>query len=238
MRRLFLFTITILALTASFADAHRSGCHRWHSCPSDRGTYACGDTGYCSQCPDNEHCTAGQVNTGGRHPIPAPRVEQLRPISPDLRTHSSILTGSVVGVADGDTLTILTGDRKEVRIRLAEIDAPEKGQPFGQRSKQSLSDLVFDKEVQVHVQTTDRYGRTVGRVFIGDLDVNLEQIKRGVAWVYRTYSRDSSLLSLEEDAKAAKRGLWSEPNPTPPWDFRRAARDRQPSAQSLSPLSK
>lgn len=226
MRRILLLTIAVLVLAASFADAHRSGCHRWHSCPSDRGTYTCGDLGYCSQCPDNEYCAAGQVNTGSRH-TPAPREEQARPIPPAPPTPSSILTGTVVGVSDGDTLTILTGDRKEIRIRLAEIDAPEKSQPFGTVAKRSLSDLAFNKAVKVEVKNIDRYGRTVGRVYIGEIDVSGEQIKRGMAWVYRKYTRDPSLLSLEEDARAAKRGLWSDHNPTPPWEFRHATRDKQ-----------
>ena len=91
------------------------------------------------------------------------------------------LTGRVVSVADGDTVTILTPGRQQVKIRLGQIDAPEKAQPFGQRSKQSLSDLIFGKEVRVQVETTDRYGRTVGRIFQDNLDINLEQVKRGMA---------------------------------------------------------
>lgn len=104
------------------------------------------------------------------------------------------LTGRVVGVADGDTVTILTPERRQVKIRLGQIDAPEKAQPFGQRSKQSLSDLIFDREVRVQVETTDRYGRTVGRIFQDNLDVNLEQVKRGMAWAYRQYLTDKTFL--------------------------------------------
>jgi endonuclease YncB( thermonuclease family) len=129
----------------------------------------------------------------------------------------------VVGVSDGDTLTVLMSGR-QVKIRLAEIDAPEKRQPFGQRAKQSLSDLVYGKQVMVKQEAKDRYGRVVGRVYAGGLDVNAEQIRRGMAWVYLQYNRDKSLLALEQEAKSAKRGLWSEPNAIPPWEYRHGGR--------------
>jgi len=138
---------------------------------------------------------------------------------------SATLQGRVVGVADGDTVTILTPERQQVKIRLGQIDAPEKAQPFGQRSKQSLSDLIVGKEVRVKVETTDRYGRTVGRIFQDDIDVNLEQVKRGMAWAYRQYLTDKAFLDAEHTAKAAKIGLWSESNPTPPWEYRHGGRD-------------
>jgi endonuclease YncB( thermonuclease family) len=96
------------------------------------------------------------------------------------------LTGKVVGVADGDTLTLLVPDGasfKQVRIRLAEIDTPESRQPYGQRAKQALSDLAFNQQARVVVQDTDRFGRTNGRVFVGGVDVNAELVKQGAAWV-------------------------------------------------------
>lgn len=129
----------------------------------------------------------------------------------------------VIGVSDGDTLTVLMSGR-QVKIRLAEIDAPEKHQPFGQRAKQSLSDLVYGKQVMVKQEAKDRYGRVVGRVYAGGLDVNAEQIRRGMAWVYRQYNRDKSLLALEQEAKNGKRGLWLEPNAIPPWEYRHGGR--------------
>lgn len=108
------------------------------------------------------------------------------------------LSGRVVRVADGDTLTILTPDRQQVRIRLAQIDAPEKAQPFGQRSKQSLPDLVFGQDVEIRTEVTDRrYGRTVGRVLLDGRDINLEQVTRGMAWAYRQYLTDRSFLDAE-----------------------------------------
>jgi endonuclease YncB( thermonuclease family) len=111
-------------------------------------------------------------------------------------SQASELTGKVVGIADGDTFTLLTADKQQVKIRLAEIDAPESGQPYGNKSKQALSGLVFGKDVRVVVQTTDRYGRTVGRPYVGDLDVCAEMVRMGAAWAYRDYLRDRSLLPL------------------------------------------
>lgn len=96
-------------------------------------------------------------------------------------------TGRVVGVSDGDTLTLLTADKQQVKVRLGEIDTPESRQPYGERAKQVLSALAFGKEARVVVQDTDKYGRTVGRVYVGTVDVNAEMVKQGAAWVYRQY---------------------------------------------------
>jgi len=136
------------------------------------------------------------------------------------------LTGRVVGLADGDTLTLLTPERRQVRVRLGEIDTPESRQPYGTRARQVLSELVFGKDARVVVQDTDRYGRTVGRVYAGAVDVNAEMVRQGAAWVYRQYSRDAALLQLEGEAKAARRGLWALPEAerTPPWEWRAAER--------------
>lgn len=133
-------------------------------------------------------------------------------------------SGRVVGVSDGDTITVLISGNRQLKVRLAEIDAPEKAQAFGQRSKQSLSDLVFGKHVRVIQEDMDRYGRVVGRVYVNGLDVNAEQVRRGMAWVYKKYARDRSLYAIEDEARAAKRGLWSDPNSVPPWEYRRGKR--------------
>lgn len=154
------------------------------------------------------------------------------PTNPALAT--TLEGGKVIGVLDGDTIELLTPDRRSVRIRLAQIDAPEKAQPFGQRSKQSLSELVFGKNVSIQIETTDRYGRTVGRVFLDGTDVNLEQVRRGMAWAYRQYLTDQGVLMAEEVARNLKLGLWSEPNPVPPWEYRRKGRVRQESSPSQS----
>ena len=130
-------------------------------------------------------------------------------------------TGEVVGVADGDTITVLR-ENEQVKVRLAEIDAPEKAQPFGNKSKQALSALVNGKTVLVVEQGHDRYKRTIGRVYQGDVDVSAAQVKQGMAWVYRKYSKDVSLLPLEDEAKAQRLGLWADDEPVPPWEWRKS----------------
>jgi endonuclease YncB( thermonuclease family) len=127
-------------------------------------------------------------------------------------------------LSDGDTFTLLTADKEQIKIRLAEIDAPESGQPYGNKSKQILSGLIFGKDVRVAVQTKDRYGRTVGRPYVGDLDICAEMVRMGAAWAYREYLIDRSLLTLEAGAKANRRGLWgtSEAQAMPPWEWRRS----------------
>lgn len=139
---------------------------------------------------------------------------------------ATTISGRVVGVSDGDTITVLDSARQQHKVRLSQIDAPEKSQDFGQRSKQSLSDLVFNKTVAVEVHDTDRYGRTVGQVRIGVMDANLEQVKRGMAWVYRQYARDPAYFQAEDAARSARIGLWSQANPTPPWEFRHGSHPR------------
>ena len=138
-------------------------------------------------------------------------------------TLAAELHGRVVGIADGDTFTLLTADKQQVRIRLAEIDAPESGQPYGNKSKQALARLVFGKETRIVVQTTDRYGRTVGRPYVGDLDICAEMIRIGAAWAYRAYLKDQTLMALETDARTANLGVWglSETQSRPPWEWRR-----------------
>ena len=155
------------------------------------------------------------------------------------------LTGEVVSISDGDTLTLLTPAKEQKRIRLAEIDTPEKKQPYGTKARETLADLVFREQVRVDVADVDRYGRIVGRVFRArdGLAVNAEMIRAGAAWVYRQYNKDKSLLKIEEDAKAAKRGLWSLPEAqrTAPWEWRRAdkktTRDTQPATQPTPAVS-
>ncbi len=133
--------------------------------------------------------------------------------------------GKVIKITDGDTLTRLV-DSKQLRIRLSDIDTPERKQPFGSRAKQALSDLVFGKQARVVEVTVDRYGRIVGRVYMGETDVNRELVAQGFAWVYRKYSNDAELLRLEAEAKEKGLGLWADPNPIPPWEWRRGRRER------------
>jgi endonuclease YncB( thermonuclease family) len=139
------------------------------------------------------------------------------------------ITGRVVGIADGDTLTLLTDAHQQVRIRLAEIDAPESGQPYGKLSKQALSNLVFSKTVRIKTRGLDQYGRTLGRVYVGGRDVNSEMVRSGAAWAYRDYLTDYSLISMEIQAKKERRGLWTMPagQPIAPWDWRHNRRSQE-----------
>ena len=134
------------------------------------------------------------------------------------------LSCKVVGVSDGDTITALCQSREQVKVRLAEIDAPEKAKPFGAKSKQSLSDLCFGKAAQIAEQDRDRYGRTVARVRCAGIDANAEQVRRGFAWVYDRYVTDPNLYPLQDTAQAERRGLWADSAPTPPWEWRKARR--------------
>jgi micrococcal nuclease len=134
------------------------------------------------------------------------------------------ITGKVVGVADGDTITVLQ-DRTQHKIRLYGIDCPESHQDFGNSAKQFVSNLVFGKNIIVIQDDIDRYSRIVGTVYINDLNVNQEIVRQGFAWVYPQYCKKPicrQWVELEAKAKNAKIGLWSHPNPTPPWEFRRS----------------
>jgi endonuclease YncB( thermonuclease family) len=137
---------------------------------------------------------------------------------------AATFSGKVVGIADGDTLTVLNENKRQVKIRLAEIDAPESGQRFGAKSKQSLSQLCFGKQAEVVPRAIDRYKRTVARVKCADVDANAEQVNRGMAWVYRKYAKDNYLYVLQHEAKSAERGLWSDPSPIPPSAWRQQQR--------------
>ena len=141
------------------------------------------------------------------------------------------ITGKVVSVADGDTLTILDSARAQHKVRLAQIDAPETGhgknkpaQSFGNDSKQSLAELTFGKVVTASCGDTDRYGRSVCGITVDGLDVNREQVRRGMAWVYRRYAHDKTLFQVEEEAQSAKRGLWRASGAVPPWEWRKQGR--------------
>jgi micrococcal nuclease len=136
----------------------------------------------------------------------------------------TVYHGKVVKIADGDTLTILV-DNQQHRIRLSDIDTPERKQPFGTRAKQALSDLAFGKQARVVEVTVDRYKRIVGRVYVGEIDVNRKLVAGEYAWVYRKYSNDVELLELEARAMEKGLGLWAEPNPIPPWEWRRGRRN-------------
>ena len=143
---------------------------------------------------------------------------------------AATLEGRVVGVSDGDTVTVLTAENRQFKIRLSGIDAPEKKQPFGAFAKESLSRQLFCHAVVVEWTKTDRYGRIVGKVEVDGVDANLEQIREGSAWVYMQYLRELPVedrrlyLEAERLAKAEHRGLWHDAQPEPPWQWRRERR--------------
>ncbi|MBB6612481.1 thermonuclease family protein [Pontibacter sp. Tf4] len=131
----------------------------------------------------------------------------------------------VVAVKDGDTIELLRNG-ETIKVRLYGVDSPEKTQDFGQRARQFTSDLAFGKQVRLIVHNKDRYGRTVGTIILPDgRNLNEELVKNGMAWHYKAYSKDKNLANLEADARRYKRGLWAEPNPTPPWDYRKNERE-------------
>ncbi|MDE1465939.1 thermonuclease family protein [Spartinivicinus poritis] len=144
-------------------------------------------------------------------------------LTPSLAT---ALEGKVISISDGDTLTLLTNNKKQVKIRLAEIDTPEKAQPYGQKAKQALSSMVFQKTVKADVQTKDKYGRSIAHIYLGNTWVNAELVKQGAAWVYDHYSDSKKLKLYESEAKTNKRGIWTLPltQQVPPWEWRRNKR--------------
>lgn len=141
--------------------------------------------------------------------------------------YADVLSGRVVGVADGDTITLLDNSNTQHKIRLGGIDAPERKQAFGNVSKKSISDMVFNQNVDVEWHKEDRYGRKVGKVLVNDEDVNLEQIKRGMAWFYKKYkselAREDQIIyeQAAHEAEANQVGLWVDAHPIPPWEFRK-----------------
>ncbi len=138
-----------------------------------------------------------------------------------LSTYSQNISGKVVAITDGDTFKLLTKDSTLVIVRIANIDSPEKKQPYSQRAKQFVSDAIFGKVVVIKELKKDRYKRSVATV-IYDKNLNLseELLKQGLAWHYKQYSKDPMLQSLEDQAKIKKIGLWQDPKPIPPWEWR------------------
>jgi len=140
------------------------------------------------------------------------------------RAGAESFSGKVVGVTDGDTISVMR-DGEAVKVRLSGIDCPEKKQAYGERAKQFASDLAFGKTVSVSYSKKDRYGRILGEVLLPSGKVlNEELVRAGYAWHYTQYSKDRTLAELEEEARKARRGLWQERDPVAPWEFRKAKR--------------
>jgi len=144
--------------------------------------------------------------------------------------HARDFDGRVVGIQDGDTVTVLDASKQQHRIRIAGIDAPEKAQAFGTAAKEHLARLAFGKQADVRCSKRDRYGRDVCNVYVGARDVGLEQVRSGNAWWFREYAREQApedrkvYETAESEARGARRGLWHDASPTPPWDWRRQVR--------------
>jgi endonuclease YncB( thermonuclease family) len=138
-----------------------------------------------------------------------------------------IIEGRIVGITDGDTLTVLDPANAQHKVRVAGIDAPERSQPFGTSSKDSLSRLAFDRRVEVHCHKRDRFGREVCNVYEGSRDLGLEQVRAGMAWHFKAYRHEQSSADRqtyaheEESARNARRGLWSESDAVPPREWRK-----------------
>ncbi len=149
-----------------------------------------------------------------------------------LQTSSAYeLTGRIVSVADGDTVTLLDANLQQHKLRLSGIDAPEKRQPFGNRSRLHLGALVFGRQVRADCPKTDRYKRAVCRLEVDGIDANLAQVEAGMAWHYKAYTREQSpadrwrYAKAEDRAREARHGLWADRAPVAPWDFRKARKN-------------
>lgn len=242
MRLTSLFALSLVSAftVASAASAQKATLV---ACCSAR----CTGSAYCSACTNCSrcaHCNAGGScgvcagTSSGRGssdysyssdsstssytalpPAPKPRPKPKPTPEPKL---PSAFVARVIGVTDGDTVTVLTGSNRRVKVRLHGIDAPEKKQDYYQQSKQTLANLCYDQTVNLTVRDTDKYGRTVATLTLGGKNLNHEQIKRGMAWWYEKYApEDIKAQNYQEHAKFIKLGIWSKPSPTAPWVFRR-----------------
>jgi micrococcal nuclease len=136
-------------------------------------------------------------------------------------------TLKVVSISDGDTFTGLDSQNRQVKVRLHGIDAPEKAQAFGNVSRKSLGDLIEGKSVEVQRVDKDRYGRVVANVHVGGTHVNRELVAKGLAWRYVQYDKKAEFTLVEQAAKTARKGLWADPKPVPPWDWRKSEKERR-----------
>jgi micrococcal nuclease len=186
------------------------------------------------------YCSRGRIpNPPAKVETPARRTETPKPATPVTaespppapppreRSSDRKILGRVVSVADGDTITVLDESKTQIRVRLDAIDAPESGQPFGQAAKRALSEMVFGKDVIVYKKKEDRWGRTVGHVIVDEVDTNLAMLEASMAWHYKQFDQNRRLAAAEREARAAKRGLWRDAEPVPPWEWRRLGKDER-----------
>ena len=138
-----------------------------------------------------------------------------------LVSHAQVLQGKVVRIADGDSFTLLTEGKMQVRVRMHGIDAPENGQAYSQVSKQYLGNLIFNQKVTIEVKSRDKYRRVVGMVIVGDKNINEIMLAEGYAWHFIRYDKNKAWANLQDQARRAKKGLWRDANPVAPWDYRK-----------------
>jgi micrococcal nuclease len=146
-------------------------------------------------------------------------IKSLTNLTLALLLSTSIFIAKVIRISDGDTIVVLTDEKEQIKIRLEGIDCPELYQDFGQRARQTTAQLCFNKTVRIEKSGIDQYGRTLAFIYVGNVCINKELLRLGMAWQYR-YNNDPELAKLEKEARAAKIGLWSQQNPQAPWDFR------------------
>ncbi len=182
-------------------------------------------------------------NTETTHSSPVPKTQtgggakKPRSTSADWKggairpAKGDVLEGKAVHIPDGDTFDLLTDEPKKFRVRMSGIDAPEQAQDYGQVSKDGLGKLMQGQRIKIVVRDIDRYGRSVCDVYTlkpsGGNWVNLQMIQNGWAWHYQQYSKDAQLAAAEQFARTEKKGLWSQPAPTPPWEFRASRRQKK-----------
>lgn len=153
-------------------------------------------------------------------------------------SYAEVISGKVIRVVDGDTITVLDAQMQQHKVRLAGIDAPERRQAFGHRAQEFLASLVASQQVDVETEKTDKYGRLVGKVLVHGRDINLAVVVAGLAWHYKTYESEQTpadrmlYASAEQDARNQRKGLWVDPSPVAPWTWRSLKRG-QSDAQSL-----
>ncbi len=167
-----------------------------------------------------------------------PQDRKPKPAEPPIAPFGSrTLTGRDISIDDGETITLFYSSDAQYRIRLEGIDAPELHQSFGEQSRQSLSGMIFGKDVSVSYQKIDQYGRLVGKILLDGKDINLEQVKAGLAWHYKEYQREQTpedrdaYAKAEAEARAARRGLWQDSNPIEPYQFRKEEKREQRDAR-------
>ena len=151
--------------------------------------------------------------------------QDVLPHSIDSNSTKDTIYGKVVGIADGDTFTLLLESKSTIKIRLASIDCPERKQPYSAVATKFISDAIFSRQVKVIVDSKDRYGRSIGWVYYDGKNLNEELLKAGLAWHFRRYSKDEKLQALEDQARVKNVGLWKDKNAIPPWDWRRGIKE-------------